>query len=161
MKTRVICALVLGLGLCAGVANAAGPKDYAKGSGSVAPGGVVQDFSFNAESDPAGGSPKGTMHWKTPTFEIDATVTCMSVVTIPGFERDALLIGDILRTSGAAPLGDGLSFQLTDTGGTVASSFGDFFDASVIPESLPEHDCAPVGALGAHVTGGDITIIDE
>jgi hypothetical protein len=154
---RLIYAVVLGLVVTTGVAQAAGPKDYAKGSGVAFTG---AEFSFNAESDPAGGSPKGTMrfHRETPFGLVDivADVTCMSVIGTPGGGGLALIGGDVLKSTGY-PF-DGLFFYVRDSGQPGGAD--DAFHAEGLTDG-PREDACQASFPGELIQSGDITVIDE
>jgi hypothetical protein len=156
--------LVLGLFMTTAVSQAAGPKDYAKGSGVSFMG---DRFSFNASSDPAGGDPKGTMsiarQTATGVATADATVTCLVVIGDfgSGTARRAAIVGDIIRHSANWTFGDGLHFNVRDSGepGGTGDYFSFFVSADSQPEGAPLCETSLVGV--APIQSGDITIIDE
>jgi hypothetical protein len=144
----------------------AGPKDYARGSGFVPA--LNVRFSFNAESDPAGGSPKGTMRYSdlTTGLDVTATVTCL---VIRG-SRTALgggvagIGGDITKASGPLPelhgfAADGLLFSVTDFGERLLVV--DTFGAVFLEDGPPERLCEIKGLPEAPIEAGEITLTDE
>jgi hypothetical protein len=153
---RIFCAVVLGLFVTTGVAQAAGPKDYAKGSGTS--GVSVQQFWFNVETDPAGNNPRGTLKVQEGGVEVVVEVTCMRVIGTPTGGGTAVIAGDVLRSTNFPAAFDGLVAYVRDSG--QPGGAGDFFFANLLPDGPPEDAC-PAPAPGFLLTSGDITLIDE
>ena len=161
---RLLCFVVLGVLTTAGLGQAAGPKDYAKGAGTQV-GGV--SFWFNATSDPAGGSPTGTIRITTTSgsqeVEIVATVTCMATIGNPLLGGGtAVMGGDITRTrpSGVLPPGiDGIIATAFDTG--QPNGTNDALSWNLLTNGPPEHACVHNPAFLVPLAEGDITVLDE
>jgi hypothetical protein len=153
MKRLIALLSVIAVAGFPGYAGAATGKDSARGRGIDF---LDDSFSFNAESDPAGGSPKGTMTYETASFKVTAEVTCL-VVETSAFGPVAGISGDIIKATGTVPGGgDGLFFEVADWDESDFES--DFFLATVEPESRPERTCP---AAFVNNTEGEIEVIDE
>jgi hypothetical protein len=153
MKRLIALLSVIAVAGFSGYAGAATGKDSARGRGLDF---LDNSFSFSAESDPAGGSPKGTMTYETADFKVTAEVTCLDVQTL-SFGPVAGISGDIIKATGTVPGGgDGLFFEAADWDESILEA--DFFLATVEPESRPERACP---ATSASDTEGEIEIIDE
>ena len=137
-----------------GVTSAAGPKDYAKGSGvqfAGAPG--ERTFSFNAWSDPANNDPQGSMKFALASgLTITAEVTCLSVIG-----RTAAIWGDITKVSGGTTSADGIFFWVRDSGDP---SRPDTFSEFLTAESVRAGQCTANTGLFP-IDHGDITVLDE
>ncbi len=155
---RMFCLALLGMVFATGVAQAAGPKDYAKGSGTAAQLFMSQlfefSFSFNAWSDPANNDPQGTMKLEFRGATYYATVTCLSVLG-----QHATIWGDIQKISGDdffQGAADGIRFSVTDSR---LPAVADSIDFTLTTDSVGAGQC--LAFPGENPTTGNITVIDE